>query len=106
MGSRQDSNLNFDIYPIRENPLILGVSSRKAENAYRIAYFLAKETTGEILDENDEIVSLDSLIEKMGDFNLQERLLSADKSIWRQASTENPYPNLKIGTQTNSETNM
>ena len=94
MGSRQESNLNFEICAISENPLVLVVSSKEPENAYRIAYFLARETNGEILDENNGIIPLRNLIKKMGNFNLQERLLLADQSIWRRATEENPYPNL------------
>lgn len=94
MCSRKDSDLNFDILPINENPLILEVTSENIENVYRIAYFLARETNGEIINEKDEILSMESLIEKMGDFNLKERLFLADKSVWRIATEENPYPNL------------
>ena len=94
MTSRQNSNLSFEIRPTDEDPLILEVSSEKAENANIIAYFLARETKGEILNDSNEIISLSSLIEKMGDFNLQERLSLADKSIWRKTTEANPYPNL------------
>ena len=94
MTSRQNSNLSFEIRPTIEDPLILQVSSEKAENANIIAYFLARETKGEILNDSNEIISLTSLIEKMGDFNLQERLSLADKSIWRKTTEANPYPNL------------
>ncbi|HKO77913.1 MAG TPA: hypothetical protein VJU52_11875 [Flavobacterium sp.] len=94
MTSRQNSNLSFEIRPTDEDPLILEVSSEKAENANIIAYFLARETKGEILKDSNEIISLSSLIEKMGDFNLQERLSLADKSIWRKTTEANPYPNL------------
>ncbi|WP_055442520.1 hypothetical protein [Lacinutrix himadriensis] len=94
MSSRNNSDLNFDIWPINENPLILEVTSGNVENVYRAAYFLARETNGEIINEKDEIQSLENLIEKMGDFNLKERLLIADKSVWRKATEENPYPNL------------
>lgn len=94
MTSRQYSDLSFEIRPINEDPLILEVSSEKAENANIVAYFLARETKGEILNESNEIISLNCLIEKMGDFNLQERLSLADKSIWRKTTEANPYPNL------------
>ena len=94
MRSRSNPDLHFEIYPIQENPLVIGVSSQKEENVYRIAYFLAKETNGKVINENNEALPLESLKEKMGDFNLAERLLLADKSIWREATEENPYPNL------------
>ncbi|MEW7280375.1 hypothetical protein ABW636_17425 [Aquimarina sp. 2201CG1-2-11] len=94
MRSRNNSDVHFEISPVNENPLILEVTSEKAENVYRIAYFLAKETNGEVINEKNEIIYLNSLIENMGDFNLQERLILAEKSIWRKATEENPYPNL------------
>ena len=94
MTSRQNSDLSFEIRQINKEPLILEVTSEKAENANIIAYFLARETKGEILNDSNEIISLTSLIEKMGDFNLQERLTLADKSIWRKTTEGNPYPNL------------
>ena len=94
MSSRQESNLSFEIWPLNESPLILSVFSENSENAYRIAYFLARETNGAILNENNESIQLDSLLDKLGDFDLEERLFLADKSIWRQATDENPYPNL------------
>jgi hypothetical protein len=70
------------------------VSSETPENVYRIAYFLARETNGVILDENNEPIDLDNVIDRLGHFDLEARLMLADKSIWRQATDENPYPNL------------
>lgn len=93
MRSRNNADVHFEISPVNENPLVLKVASEKPENVYRIAYFLAKETNGEVINEKNETVLRDSLKEKVGDFNLEERLLLADKSIWRKATEENPYPN-------------
>ena len=94
MRSRQNKDLCFEIWKTNDNPLIFEVSSEKLETANIIAYFLARETKGEILDEENNIIPIENLIEKMGDFNLTERLKLADKSIWRKATEENPYPNL------------
>ncbi len=94
MKSRKEKDLFFDIIKINEKPLIFEVSSYKAENVYRIAYFLARETNGLVLSEQNQIIELEKLLEKMGDFNLKKRLEVADNSIWRKATDKNPYPNL------------
>ncbi len=94
MSSRSDSDLCFEIWPIDKNPLTLEVTSEREENVNRIAYFLARETNGEVTNERNESVPLDRLKEKVGDFNLDERIVIADNSIWRKATKENPYPNL------------
>lgn len=94
MRSRQNNDLYFEIWKTNDNPLIFEVTSEKIETANIIAYFLARETKGEILDEKGSIIPMENLIEKMGGFNLIERLKLADKSIWRKATEENPYPNL------------
>ena len=94
MCSRSNPDLSFEIYPANENPLVLAVFAKKTENAYRIAYFLAKETKGEVLNDADETAPLTHLVDKMGDFNLEERLSLADHSVWRKSTEENPYPNL------------
>lgn len=94
MRSRQNKGLHFEIWKTNNNPLIFEVSSEKVENANIIAYFLAKETNGDILDKENNIVKLESLVENMGDFNLKERMTLAKNSIWRKATDEHPYPNL------------
>jgi hypothetical protein len=81
MCFRENADLSFEIWPISENPLIVTVSSERPENAYRIAYFLARETNGVILDENNEPIDLDYVIDRLGHFDLETRLIMADKSI-------------------------
>ena len=94
MRSRQNKDLHFEIWKTNDNPLIFEISSEKVENANIIAYFLAKETNGEILDKKNNLVKLESLIQNMGDFNLKERMTLAQNSIWRKATEKKPYPNL------------
>jgi hypothetical protein len=94
MQSRQQPDLSFNIWPVTKVPLILEVSSFIAANANRIAYFLARETNGEIVDDRNQPIPLESLLESLGEFDLEGRLLLADKGIWRQATETNPYPNL------------
>jgi len=93
--SRENSDLWFEIYKEdEEQSLILKVSSKNIETTYIIAYFLARETNGEVLDNDNEIILMSTLEKLMGDFDLENRLLIADNSIWREATTNNPYPNL------------
>lgn len=92
---RKDSSVWFDISPAhRSDKTILEVSSGEEKYTYAVAYFLAKETQGEVLDTDNNPIALEALTQKMGDFPLQERLALANKSIWRLSSKENPYPNL------------
>jgi hypothetical protein len=93
MGSRQSPGLSFEIWPSSVDPLVLTVRSEIRENAYRVAYFLARETYGDILNEINKPVDLDHVIDRMGHFDLEARLVLADNCIWRLASDENPYPN-------------
>ncbi len=97
MHSRQNKDLWFDIDKVDENNTsILEVTSDKIENVNIIAYFLAKETDGIVLDNTDRPISLEILKMKMGDFDLEKRLLFADQSIWRKSTEANPYPNIEI----------
>ncbi|NDV60548.1 hypothetical protein [Bacteroides sp. 519] len=97
MCSRQIKDLWFDISWInKDDTSILEVTSNKIENVYIIAYFLAKETNGEVFDNTDKSVPLETLKLKMGDFELERRLQLAEQSIWRKSSETNPYPNLEI----------
>jgi len=96
MCSRQVQGLWFDICWVhKEDKSILEVTSDKLENVNTIAYFLAKETNGLIIDNTDSIIPFETLKNKMGDFDLESRLISADKSIWRKSSEANQYPNLE-----------
>lgn len=96
MSSRQVKDLWFDINWINNNGmLILEITSNKTETVNIIAYFLAKETDGQILDNTNNIVSLDTLKSSMGNFDLEKRLLLAEQSVWRKSSETNQYPNLK-----------
>lgn len=93
---RQDTSKWFDISPANNSDKsILEVSAGEEKDVYAVAYFLAKETQGEVLDIDHNPIALEALTQKIGDFPLQERLALADKSIWQLSSEENPYPNVK-----------
>ncbi len=97
MCSRKFQKLWFDICWIeKDNKSVLNVTSDKIENVNIIAYFLAKETNGTVIDAENNPVILESLIKNMGDFELETRLLLAQKSIWRKSSETNQYPNLDL----------
>ncbi len=95
MRSREVQGLWFDICWVhKEDKSLLEVTSNKLENVNIIAYFLAKEANGVILDNTGNLVPIETLKNKMGDFDLESRLVLADKSIWRKSSETNKYPNL------------
>ncbi len=90
MSSREIDNETFDIGKINDDPLVFEVLSNNRDILNRITYFLKRETKG-ITKDTDE-----TLIQNMGKgFNLEEALERADKSIWRESSLDNPYPNKK-----------
>jgi hypothetical protein len=95
MCCRQNSDLQFNICDINQEPLIFEVSANAIEIVHIIAYFLAKETKGEVWNENNHLLSLDGLLSRMGDFDVKNRLELAENSIWRKSSEENSYPNLE-----------
>ncbi|MDO4727709.1 MAG: hypothetical protein Q4B43_01760 [Bacteroidota bacterium] len=96
MASRQTPELWFDICEENnQNTDILIVISDSEAVVNHIAYFLANETQGEIFDKQNQPINADSLKDKMGDSDLENRLQLAKNSIWRTSSEQNPYPNLK-----------
>ncbi len=94
MCSRENGQ-SFDISPDNEEETILKITAERQEDVNALAYFLAKETNGEILDADNQIIDAETLKSQLGDFDLENRLRLAKESIWRQTSAENPYPNLK-----------
>ncbi|PID90936.1 MAG: hypothetical protein CSA97_00305 [Bacteroidetes bacterium] len=94
MSSRAGEYIRFDIDCYSVDPLILEVEGSSSEVAYRVAYFLARETNGYVTDCEGKAISDVDLVEHMGDFDLEGRLELADASIWRSSSDVNPYPNL------------
>lgn len=94
MRSRE-TDVYFDISPDNEEETILKITASGADEVKAIAYFLAKETKGEILTADNQIVSLEKIKSEITNFKLEERLQLAQKSIWRQTSQENPFPHLK-----------
>jgi hypothetical protein len=83
------------VYPLQEKPLILVVESEVVYFAARTAFFLARETNGDIIDQEGRCCSYEVLCSQLGEgFDVVEALRRADASVWRQATLEHPYPNL------------
>jgi len=94
MASRVVSGY-FEISQVPEQSLIFEVRSAYENIVNRAALFLAKETNGQIVHIDNTLLPYQFLSDKLGsDFDLQEALRRADKSIWRQSTLDNPYPNL------------
>lgn len=87
-----------DVTALQLEPLILAVSSDLEYLAARVAYFLGRETRGELLVENGGVASLETLVSRIGkDFDLGAALSRADESVWRRSTLSQPYPNLLRG---------
>jgi hypothetical protein len=85
-----------EVHPIDLDPLVLAIDSAKADLAARVAFFLAREANGDVASVPGAFTSTDSLLPHLGiDFDLTRALQRADASVWRSATAENPYPNLK-----------
>jgi hypothetical protein len=96
MASREVQGQYFEIYQMSESPLIFEVKSPNINIANRVALFLAKETNGQIISPDNNLYPYNFLTDKLGDsYNLQEAFERADRSIWRESTLENPYPNIK-----------
>ena len=94
--NRVISGEEVEIYPICEDPLILLIKASTSEMKARVALFLAKETKGELYEDEKliEKLSLDLMKLEVGDFNIRKAEKRTKVSIWRKSSLEIPYPNL------------
>ncbi len=100
MRSREYKDASFEIAQSDLNPEWMEISSTDVFIARRVAYFLARETDSPILLPDGKRQTLESLAEELGpDFDLQAALQRADKSVWRKATLEKPYPNLDAETR-------
>lgn len=95
VGSRELHGQNFEIHQVEETSLVFEVSSENELMARRAAFFLVKETNGQIHWADGMLYRFDFLSDMLGeDFDLSLALQRADESIWRKSTLENPYPNL------------
>ena len=93
--NRENTSEVVDVFPVETSPLILAVDSDTEYLAARVAYFLARETRGEVAVGAGRYSSPDALISRLGDgFDLAAALRRADGSVWRRSTLTLPYPNL------------
>lgn len=96
MSDRESENCSFELSAISQDPLIFEISSENECLANKVAFFLARETQGNVIN-NDNLRAYETLASRLGDnFNLSKALDRADRSVWRNSSLWNPYPNLNI----------
>ncbi len=99
LQDREQLTSIVDVHSVGPEPLVLAVDSEQPGLAARVAYFLARETQGEVGTEPGVFGSADSLLSLLGaDFDLPAALRRADASVWRLATEANPYPNLSRST--------
>jgi len=92
--NRDDKTEVVRVHLVSATPLVLAVDSDTAYLSARVAYFLARETRGEVALGTDAYASPDALLSYLGDgFDLAAALQRADESVWRRATRESPYPN-------------
>ena len=95
LANREAPSEVVEVYPLQTSPLVLVVESETGSLASRAAFFLARETHGEVADEKGRYGPCESLRSRLGDdFDLAAALSRADASVWRKATLEHPYPSL------------
>jgi hypothetical protein len=96
--NRENLLETFDVSPVSQSPLILKIESDLPDLAARVAYFLATETGAAVASEiSGPWHDPASLRESVGSFDLTAAELRANKSVWREATLDDPYPNLRGG---------
>jgi hypothetical protein len=96
LANRECSSEVVDVAPVQADPLVLKIQSESQVLAHRVAYFLTRETAGEVGPTIGTSIPLEELATQLGaDFDLDCALRRADHSIWRSATEANPYPNLR-----------
>jgi hypothetical protein len=93
--NRENTSEVVDVFPLETSPLTLAVGSDTEYLAARVAYFLARETRGEVAVEAGPCCSPEDLVSRLGEgFDLAAALRRADGSVWRRSTLTLPYPNL------------
>jgi len=94
--NRENKAETFNVAPASESPLTLEVESNLPELAARVAYFLATETSAVVSSElSGPWQEAAVLRESLGSFDLAAAEFRARKSVWREATLDDPYPNLR-----------
>jgi hypothetical protein len=96
--NRENELETFHVGAVSQAPLTLAVESDLPELAARVAYFLATETWAAVASDPSGPWHGPALLRKsLGSFDLAAAELRAQKSVWREATLEDPYPNLRGG---------
>jgi hypothetical protein len=94
--NRENAAEVFDVSPLNQEPLVLEVESPYEWVAARVAYFLAVESAGLVADKPDgHYGGPDMLISKLGEFDIEAGKERVRQSVFRGATLEDPYPNLR-----------
>ena len=94
LRSRIWDDYGFYLSRQKAKPLIFTICASRKYIAYAVAYFLALETQGHIIDHKGNIVELLHIKNKLKNFQLDKHLNFAKNSIWRQSSNGHSHPNL------------
>jgi hypothetical protein len=94
--NRENPTEVFDVSPYSQEPLLLEVESPHEYLAARVTYFLATATDGCIAEKPNGSFSLsESMIARMGDFDLEAANERVRRSPYKRATLDDPYPNLR-----------
>lgn len=95
--NRENKVETFNVSPVRDKPLVLGIESEAPFLAARVAYFLASETaSGVSASPNGPFENVEALRMILGpDFDWRSAERRAAVSCWRCSTRESPYPNLQ-----------
>lgn len=95
--NREKTNEVININPIDKSAKTLEITGSTKELIFQTAYFLAIETKGKIsLDSKGvKVIGLEEMTKLVSNFDLNSATKRVAKSIWRKATLENPYPNLR-----------
>ena len=94
--NRENPTEVFDVSPVSPEPLVLLIESPHEWLAARVACFLAMECVGSVADKPDGVYSgPGELISKVGEFDLEAAYERVRQSAFRDATLEDPYPNIR-----------
>lgn len=94
--NRENEAEVFSVSPVDQESLVLAVESPHEWLAARVAYFLAVESAGLVADKPDgHYAAPDKLISKVGEFNIEAGKERVRKSVFRGATLEDPYANVR-----------
>lgn len=85
----------FEVEPVSLEPLVLRVTATRPEISARVAFFLARETgcaSVHIGSLNEPVLQASDFPGLVGEFSLDAALSRVQKSPFRRATPQSPYP--------------